>query len=84
MTETKFLQIFRAVNNVGAIAFALYGMRHTMELSAVRWCLGWLLYALVYKAMQYEFRRLIAQARRAERRERIAEKRKVATSLRTR
>ena len=80
MTESRFLQIARVVFNVGAICFGAYGMRHTMTLSAVRWCACWLVYAMLYGLAQGDFKRLISRAKRAERKERIA-KRKAATSL---
>jgi hypothetical protein len=80
MTESRFLQITRVVYNIGAIGFGAYGMRHTMTLSAARWCVCWLVYAILYGLAQGEFKRLISQAKRAERKERIA-KRKAATSL---
>lgn len=80
MAESRFLQIARVVYNIGAIGFGAYGMRHTMTLSAARWCACWLVYAILYGLAQGEFKRLISQAKRAERKERIA-KRKAATSL---
>ena len=77
MTESRFLQIARVVYNIGAIGFGAYGMRHTMTLSATRWCVCWLVYAILYGLAQGEFKRLISRAKRAERREAIKRKRAI-------